>query len=84
MCAFKLSHGIAMFTMAILSVQVPLVAAQYTTATSVINGQAQWQGTAVSTNPLGIPTLVSTMPSITPILFYHSSSVDKFAMVYLF
>ena len=55
MCGFKLSHGVAIFILAILSIQVQLVAAQFPTATSVINGQAQWQGTAVSTNPFGHP-----------------------------
>lgn len=40
-------------------VPIQLVGSQYIATTSVVNGQAEWSGTPISTNPAGVPTLVS-------------------------
>lgn len=55
----KLTRVVVILVRILLYVQFEPVGGQYIAATSIVSGQAEWQGTPVSTNPVGIPTLVS-------------------------
>ena len=61
MSPIKLGGADVAAIVVLLCLPLQLVESQYTTATSIVNGQAQWQGRPVATNPTGIPTLVSNM-----------------------
>lgn len=56
---FWLSRVGVVFISLLFCFPIQLVRCQFIASTSVVNGQAEWYGTPISTNPAGVPTLVS-------------------------